>query len=323
MPSLTLTDPDMILPYDGSERESQTPSPPSQLVYLSNLNARYSGDAHGASAASTRPKKNFSRHWSHDDVNANRRLSDIGEELSPSRLEGFEESEGSRVQGLASSPVIKEPLTASETKDEVESSSSSTVSVGSSRSLSSMQKPSPQIAVDQAPNPAEGVNKPENEAAIAAGLPDSTAIISATKGKGPGDEFSSAILSSEAERILENAKKRLTVGGEFGLNDSGQMLSWFTVDGGQPEPRSFGLATHTLALTIITGELTYWVSSAGWSLSVDFPPQGSCAPATIAASVTRCFDQPALACAQRDQPPIRVHVERYKANLSIRQCYGL
>lgn len=28
---------------------------------------------------------------------------------------------------------------------------------------------------------------------------------------GPGEEFSSAILSSEAERILDNAKKRLTV----------------------------------------------------------------------------------------------------------------
>jgi hypothetical protein len=38
-------------------------------------------------------------------------------------------------------------------------------------------------------------------------------VASAAKGKGPGEEFSSAILSSEAERILENAKKRLTVCG--------------------------------------------------------------------------------------------------------------
>lgn len=208
MPSLTLPDPDMILPY-GSERESQTPSPPSQLVYLSNLNARYSGDAHGASAAATRPKKNFSRHWSHDDVNANRRLSDIGEELSPSRLGGFEESEGPRDQGLASSPVIKEQL-ASDENDNAGSSSSSTVSAGSVRA-SSLKKSSPQLPSGPSPNLAESVNKPDNGDAVKTGLPDSSVIVSAAKGKGPGDEFSSAILSSEAERILENAKKRLTL----------------------------------------------------------------------------------------------------------------
>jgi hypothetical protein len=202
MPSLTLTDPDMILPYDGSERESQTPSPPSQLVYLSNLNARYSGDAHAS--AGSRPKKNFSRHRSSDDMNSNRRLSDIGEELSPSQLGGFEGTEGPRDQGLASSPVIKEHLTAHEANDHAGSSSSSTVSAGSARASSLKQESSPQIA--------ESVNKPENVDTVKGSLPDSSAIVSAAKGKGPGDEFSSAILSSEAERILENAKKRLNVG---------------------------------------------------------------------------------------------------------------
>jgi hypothetical protein len=49
---------------------------------------------------------------------------------------------------------------------------------------------------------------------VGAGLPDSSIVASAAKGKGPGEEFSSAILSSEAERILENAKKRLTVCGD-------------------------------------------------------------------------------------------------------------
>jgi hypothetical protein len=36
-------------------------------------------------------------------------------------------------------------------------------------------------------------------------------VVSTTEEGGPGDEISSVILSGEAERILENAKKRLTV----------------------------------------------------------------------------------------------------------------
>jgi cell division protein FtsL len=36
-------------------------------------------------------------------------------------------------------------------------------------------------------------------------------VMSIVQEKGPDDELSSAILESEAERILENAKKKLTV----------------------------------------------------------------------------------------------------------------
>ncbi|KAJ5315827.1 hypothetical protein N7476_006134 [Penicillium atrosanguineum] len=205
MPSLTLTDPDMILPY-GSDRESQTPSPPSQLVYLSNLNARYCVDAH----SNGRPKKNFSRHWANDDVN-NRRLSDIGEELSPSRLGGFDEEDSPRDQGTTSSPDTEEQLTAPETGEYAGSSSSSTVSAGSTRASTAKQASSPQIATEPSPNPAESVNKPGNGDVGKTGLPSTVVASTAAKGKGPGDEFSSAILSSEAERILENAKKRLTL----------------------------------------------------------------------------------------------------------------
>lgn len=205
MPSLTLTDPDMILPY-GSERESQTPSPPSQLVYLSNLNARYSGDAH----SNGRSKKNFSRHWSNDDVN-NRRLSDIGEELSPSRLGDFDDEDGPRDEGMASSPGTREQLAAPETGEYAGSSSSSTVSAGSTRASTAKQASSPQSAAELSPNPADGVNKRENGDVSRTGLPSTVIASTAAKGKGPGDEFSSAILSSEAERILENAKKRLTL----------------------------------------------------------------------------------------------------------------
>ncbi|KAJ6120084.1 hypothetical protein N7523_004364 [Penicillium sp. IBT 18751x] len=207
MPSLTLTDPDMILPY-GSERESQTPSPPSQLVYLSNLNARYSGDAH----SNGRPKKNFPRHWANDDVN-NRRLSDIGEEISPSRLGGFDDEDGSRdeIERMASSPSAKEQLATTETGEYTGSSSSSTVSAGSIRASTTKQTSSPQVAGEPSPNPADSVNKLENGDVGKTGLPSTVIASTVAKGKGPGEEFSSAILSSEAERILENAKKRLTL----------------------------------------------------------------------------------------------------------------
>lgn len=254
MPSLTLTDPDMILPYAGSERQSQTPSPPSQLVYLSNLGARYnSADPHAVSSGgSARPKKNFSRSaWTHEDLStsASRRLSDIGEELSPARSVGFDEQEdeaqgqygqyqgqhqfqhqgqgqyagyGDRAaapqQGLTSWPDAD----SNEINDNA-SSSSSTVSAGSTRArnvpsksheaTSSQSQDQARLAVPvqgQEPEPDHAQGAPANEIK---GIPDNNTIASAVKGKGPGEEFSSAILSSEAERILDNAKKRLTVRG--------------------------------------------------------------------------------------------------------------
>ncbi|KAJ5698588.1 hypothetical protein N7462_000593 [Penicillium macrosclerotiorum] len=209
MPSLTLTDPDMILPYDGSERESQTPSPPSQLVYLTNLNARYNAaDPHaGSSVPASRAKKSFSRHnWPHEDVNA-RRLSDIGEELSPSYLDGFEGDLPTPRSQQTSAAQLTVPVK----KDQAGwSSSNSTVSAGSGRAS---REVSPPTAREAPPKLAEEVNKSNGgtENTTMGSLPASHVIASAAKGKGPGEEFSSAILSSEAERILENAKKRLTL----------------------------------------------------------------------------------------------------------------
>ncbi|KAJ5098872.1 hypothetical protein N7532_005873 [Penicillium argentinense] len=241
MPSLTLTDPDMILPFDGSERESQTPSPPSQLVYLTNLNARYNAaEPHAGSLSSSRPKKNFSRHWTHDDLStsASRRLSDIGEELSPARSTSFEEQEeeehmqeeqvqshgqhagyyAGHEQGLASSPLLPDS-----TEKDNASSSSSTVSAGSARGKDvSSQSAHEQVSSQQqrheyvqpsglSGSGAASASANVNGHTMPPGAPDSSVIASAAKGKGPGEEFSSAILSSEAERILDNAKKRLTL----------------------------------------------------------------------------------------------------------------
>lgn len=45
-----------------------------------------------------------------------------------------------------------------------------------------------------------------------------TPLAPVAEGDGPGEEFSSVILSSEAERILDNAKKRLTVRARNWLN---------------------------------------------------------------------------------------------------------
>lgn len=207
MPSLTLTDPDMILPYEG-ERESQTPSPP-RIAYLSHLNSRQPD--HNASMSAPRQKKNFSRHaWTHDDVSVSRRLSDIGEELSPDRSEGFGDSDEHE---LASSPLLHERD--DQNKDNAAwSSSNSTISAGSRRASASRDVSEAHNGRDESPVHPE-VARAQATAVVGTGassVPASSAVASAAaEGKGPGEEFSSAILSSEAERILENAKKRLNV----------------------------------------------------------------------------------------------------------------
>ncbi|KAJ5370442.1 uncharacterized protein N7496_006534 [Penicillium cataractarum] len=195
------------------------PPPPSQLVYLTNLNARYNAADHAGSA---RPKKNFSRHRSHDD---SRRLSDIGEEMSPARSEVFDDAQASQhqqqrhAQGSRGSPLprSRSQLAISENQDSGNAarsnSSSSTVSARSG--CTSGEASSPQTAPETSPNvnAVESANKNGTGDGVktGTGLPDSSIVASAVKGKGPGEEFSSAILSSEAERILENAKKRLTL----------------------------------------------------------------------------------------------------------------
>ncbi|KAJ6190562.1 hypothetical protein N7519_000583 [Penicillium mononematosum] len=200
MPSLTLTDPDMILPYEG-ERESQTPSPP-RIAYLSHLNSRQPDP--NASMSAPRQKKNFSRHaWTHDDVNVSRRLSDIGEELSPDRSEGFGDSDEHE---LASSPLLHERD--DRNKDNAAwSSSNSTISAGSRRASASRDVSEAHNGRDESPRPPRG-----RESASYRGRGYWGFLCTGyCRGQGAREEFSSAILSSEAERILENAKKRLNL----------------------------------------------------------------------------------------------------------------
>ncbi|KAJ5489282.1 hypothetical protein N7539_004172 [Penicillium diatomitis] len=233
MPSLTLASPDMILPFDGSERESQTPSPPSQLVYLSHLNAPYNSANLNASTAG-RTKKNYSRHnWTYDEMAASRRLSDIGEELSPARSDRFDDGalppevqQQQQQQSLPPTPVSplgsKNPprlKQLAEAERQYLNSLRRRGSSGSTASARSVRSPreahSTQNVPEVSPNPSAeetGISK----GTVAQG-PNGTSLLEndvaapTAKDKGPGEDLSSMILSSEAERILENAKKRLTL----------------------------------------------------------------------------------------------------------------
>jgi hypothetical protein len=261
MPSLTLPDPDMILPYEG-ERESQTPSPP-QIAYLSHLNSR-NFDPNAPMAVGSRQKKNFSRSaWTHEDVNVSRRLSDIGEELSPARSDNFDDSEGAHE---SSSPPGQH---------EAESSSSSTISAGSRRASEAR---SPQIDRDVAAAQVEVVKAQASLVGASPSLAASNSVASAAaEGKGPGEEFSSAILSSEAERILENAKKRLNVRGPralaIGLSPEGNANMFHLIAyGGQSDPRSLNYAYDALALALCAGKHPAdGHAPRGRTLSIDLP----------------------------------------------------
>lgn len=214
-PSPTLTNPDMILPCDDGERESSTPSPPLKLPSLSHLQASYGmrlpngSDGSGAGAGVpgqpySRVQKNFPRHtWLHEGLDASRRLSDIGEEEVPSpRLGGFP-------GGLSPGQIKGIGHTAA-----AWSSSGSPVNGPSGRDVKKVQNGYAASRDGGGVNP-PGVN--QGREAIARGEGDGARsntdknMAPVAEEGGPGEEFSSAILSSEAERILDNAKKRLTV----------------------------------------------------------------------------------------------------------------
>ncbi|KAK1150188.1 hypothetical protein N8T08_000090 [Aspergillus melleus] len=233
-PSPTLSNPDMILPFDGNERESSTPSPPFNLPSLSHLQSFYgprtsssdfSGDStrNGTYAPVYRPQKiGFPRHtWLHEGHEASRRLSDIGEEetSSPaSYMGGF--SKNAHVvarNGLASSPVPYRVAEDTENKDAGAWSSSSSSTISATSETSSEGTKGRAQGQSVLPQEVDSMNNDQLRQAIRAietgtnGDPSRLSIVSTTEEGSPADELSSVILSSEAERILENAKKRLTL----------------------------------------------------------------------------------------------------------------
>lgn len=230
-PSPTLTNPDMILPCDEGERESSTPSPPFGLPSLSHLQAFYGmrlqnepgtdtgmGAVQNGAAFGRLQKQNFSRRmWMYEDA-ANRRLSDIGEEEVPSQTRIGESPGNLFVQKgqnmLGDAPTFHGPMESSAGEAEGWSSSSSTISGSSELGVI---KPQNGYTNSYSGNDANlhGVNDAPSTMPTGNGEASTTKLpnnmVPVSEEAGPGDEFSSAILSSEAERILDNAKKRLTV----------------------------------------------------------------------------------------------------------------
>ena len=165
-------------------------------------------DAENAAALNRSQKKNPPRRvWMHDDA-ASRRLSDIGEEEVPSP---------SRIGGMSgNTPILYTQMNENSPRvSEASSSSSSTISGASERGGLEGQTPYAAPRAGLAVN-LHGVNEGldassggENDNPTPT-LPQNNRL-SVAEEASPSDEFSSAILSSEAERILDNAKKRLTV----------------------------------------------------------------------------------------------------------------
>ncbi|KAJ0424638.1 hypothetical protein BJY00DRAFT_276052 [Aspergillus carlsbadensis] len=256
-PSPTLSNPDMILPFDENERENSTPSPPFNLPSLSNLQSFYetrtstnysngysldptrthnNGAGAGAAPRAQQQKKGFPRHtWTHEGHDAaSRRLSDIGEEdYNTSSSSPFRHGVGgtgmrtTRVMipqrdggSEQTSPVlVREAAAVDEPETRTHSSSSSSTISGASETSS----------WDGTKGRADYVASQESRGTRsdrrAAAAPAAAALVRPNGGQassanappaneekgGPDEDLSSAILSSEAERILENAKKRLSL----------------------------------------------------------------------------------------------------------------
>lgn len=189
-PSPTLTNPDMILPFDN-ERESSTPSPPFPFASSEShngqlLQSNYYGDlSNSAGDAGLAPSRPPRPRWTYEGHAPSRPLSDIGEE---------------DIQALSPTLGGRFPRAPDREADSCSTASSSTISAGNAQ-----LKPAAQETHHNGSKRSSYASQSSIEAARAQA---SDALVS---GDSHPEENSSAILSSEAERILENAKKRLTV----------------------------------------------------------------------------------------------------------------
>lgn len=212
-PSPTLTNPDMILPEEG-ERESSTPSPPFRLPSLSDMqfgqphaSGFRSALNYGGATPSTQigvavstPSRPPRSAWTYEGHAPSRPLSDIGEEdiqSSPPRSRGSDWNSGAE-NGQGRNAEESE--------------------TGSTRSSSTISARSGQGRWDGYESRSTESNRDEQsgsneDPAIQDSVEAARAKAGAALvyGASNDDDSSSAILSSEAERILENAKKRLTV----------------------------------------------------------------------------------------------------------------
>lgn len=240
-PSPTLTNPDMILPYDENERESSTPSPPfglsagpsniqQSLLPRNHYFQRSTGGGKNAdisageigvaiSMPSGNEKKTFPRNmWTYEGHEPGRPLSDIGEEEDSGSPEMSREPNQSTYAMSQSNGVAGHAGSEQRQDDERSSSSasSSTVSAGSDHRQWDKFKPRGSAeGAQQGKNGAgsQGVTQDNGESGRYSdtGYRSGSSMTSIEEEDASGDETASVILSSEAERILENAKRRLTV----------------------------------------------------------------------------------------------------------------
>ncbi|KAL4997141.1 hypothetical protein BDV10DRAFT_97277 [Aspergillus recurvatus] len=223
-PSPTLSNPDMILPFDGNERENSTPSPPFNLPSLSHLQSFYQNrtnhtngynnlDPTRTSAPRTQ-KQAFPRHtWmneGHHDA-ASRRLSAIGEEDTTSPYRSARNSQGTAVERrVLDSPVSMREMGDSEAAEARAHSSSSTSTISGASETSSWDEAKARADYVAAKELRESREDRRAAPAPSNGAQSSSNAPAANEG-GPDEDLSAVILESEAERILENAKRRLSL----------------------------------------------------------------------------------------------------------------
>ena len=238
-PSPTLTNPEMILPYDDDERESSTPSPPFDLPPRSDMhgNRSFSEDSQtnfngsdnmdtldvNVGVAVSLPGRPPRGKWGYEGYAHGRPLSDIGEEdsqLSPPSSRGSDQNTV-RNGDFASSPTVPPHHGYKEEYDSCTSRSSSTISArsgqGRLKTTDGQNGDEANFKLDDSEDLAmqqflgERVERSNDNGTGSARSESSTPSIEEDEGSFNEDDSSSTILSTEAERILENAKKRLTV----------------------------------------------------------------------------------------------------------------
>lgn len=244
-PSPTLTNPDMILPWDDNERQQSTPSPPFNLPSLESL-ANMHSSSYGsgqyfqreadqnagvdnsqigvAISMPSRPeKKVFPRNmWLYEGHEPSRPLSEIGEEddVSPPPSRGREGVHLTVPQSNSSSRSSSATARYSRGEDERSesrsSASSSTISAGSNNTVQLSRRV--QNADTHPEGNGSGIQRAQQEngesgrySATGSKTDGSAGGTTSIEEASNADDSSSVILSNEAERILENAKRRLTV----------------------------------------------------------------------------------------------------------------
>lgn len=209
LPSPTLTNPDMILPSHKDESGPSTPTRYTSVAPPSPSNLRLHGTLTTGSpqgsvlsdSASQQESQGYGsprmQRYQHGGP-----LSDIDEERTPTSERGFP-----RTSFLPSSPTIMGPLASLQPQNHKRSSSGSSSSTASAGSgLTEWLKADGETASNAGSDTDTDFDRTSDKGTEVEKHDERSSLDSST-----GDDFSSAALTSKAESILANAKKRLTV----------------------------------------------------------------------------------------------------------------